>query len=630
MDDELERLAREGDAEAMCELGFRALEVRDYHRAAQWLEPAAKRGIPRAQNAFGILHNGRFGLPEDWTVYVSWVSKAAEAGYLPACHSLAFAYDHGLGVERDIPTAIHWYLKFARKGYRPSIDRLIFLYWMCDQYGCLYELRSLVWRRKLARQGDVRWQRLTGEDYEWGCLRPPNMEKALYWYRLAAAQGDIRANFLLKQLTAKWATAEAEIFAARKAAEHGNAQAQLILGRAYFQGLGLHQSFKKAVPLLFSAAEQGRAEAMYWLSELTGYKALVKLVPGDSDTWLRRAAEAGYAEAQWQLSCNTKDAESLHWARLAAAQGHDKAKQRVFHSEYERWNTPEELLEAAKESPRAMWHLFYNYRYGKEGFEQSLEKAAKWQIKCAERYYTTQDAYSDFDNLEHSEECYEAGELYLAGEGVPQSDAEALKWYRRGAAMENVLSAWRIGQFYEEGRGGLKQSYEEALKWYHSALGELKYISWDSIYGLIYGHDDKEEYGFAYPMVSDDRTVAEWYRARADAGDANAQWLTGVRYHLGRGLEYSEERALACFRRSAEQKNVVGMTFLGVAYQQGIGQSCSGCMAREWYTLAREQQIVDVDENFPNTLNDDLPIDGPPPSQGIMERAFETGTDHCF
>lgn len=166
--------------------------------------------------------------------------------------------------------------------------------------------------------------------------------------------------------------------------------------------------------------------------------------------------------------------------------------------------------------------------------------------------------------MEHSEECYEAGELYLAGEGVPQSDAEALKWYRRGAAMENVLSAWRIGQFYEEGRGGLKQSYEEALKWYHSALGELKYISWDSIYGLIYGHDDKEEYGFAYPMVSDDRTVAEWYRARADAGDANAQWLTGVRYHLGRGLEYSEEKALACFRRSAEQKNVVGMTFLGV------------------------------------------------------------------
>lgn len=604
MDDELERLAREGDAEAMCELGFRALEVRDYHRAAQWLEPAAKRGIPRAQHAFGLLHNGSFGLPADWEAYVTWLTKAAEGGYLLSCHSLAFAYDHGIGVERNIHKAVRWYLKFMREEYCPPIARHSPFYRKYDRKGSLYRLRMAVWRKRAAQQGGVRWQRLTGEEYEEGWLLPSNMEKALYWYRLAAAQGDFRATFHRKQLEAKWATAEAEIFAARKAVERGDSWAQLIFGRAYFLGLGLHQSFKKAAPLLLSAAEQGRAEAMYWLAKLTKWKFLAHLAPGDPDTWLRRAAEAGYAEAQWELSYNPDCKDSDHWARLAAAQGHEEAKSHLYDIDLPESCSPKSLLKAAKKSPYAMQELANNYRYGEDGFEQSLEKAAEWQIKLVECCYTTQDAYSILENIDHGEECFKVGELYLGGKGVPQSDAEALKCYRKGVAMGDVLAAWRIGQFYEEGRGGLEQSYEEALKWYHCAFGEMDSVSWQSISCIINGHDDVEAWDLAYPLISYQSDVAERYRARADAGDANAQWITGLRYEFGQGFEESAEKAALYYSRSAEQNNVVGMCLLGHAYQYGVGVPTFGSLAWEWFILAKEQQLSEAESTLPNRLEE--------------------------
>lgn len=604
MDDELERLAREGDAEAMCELGFRALEVRDYQRAAQWLEPAAKRGIPRAQHAFGLLHNGTFGLPADWEAYVTWLTKAAEGGYLLSCHSLAFAYDHGIGVERNIPKAARWYLKFMRERHWPTIARHSPAYWKYDREGSLDRLRMAVWRRRAAQQGGARWQRLTGEEYEEGWLLPPNMEKALYWYRLAAAQGDFRATYHRKQLEARWATAEAEIFAARKAVERGDSRAQLILGRAYFLGLGLHQSFKKAAPLLLSAAEQGRAEAMYWLSKLTQWEFLAHLVPGDSDTWLRRAAEAGYAEAQWKFAFSPNCENSDHWISLAAEQGHEEAKSHLYDVGLSASYSPKTLLNADQKSPSAMHELASNYKYGEDGFEQSLEKSAEWQIKCAEYCYLTQDDYSWLENIDHGEDCFDAGELYLGGKGVPQSDVEALKWYRKGVAMGDTLSAWRIGQFYEEGRGGLAQSYEEALKWYHCAFGEMDSVSWKSISCIIQGLDYEGTWDLPYPIISYQSDVAEGFRTLADAGDANAQWLTGLRYDLGRGFEKSAEKAVFYYSRSAEQNNVVGMCLLGRAYQYGFGVPRFDSLVWEWFILAQEQQLSVAESTLPNRFEE--------------------------
>ena len=86
--------------------------------------------------------------------------------------------------------------------------------------------------------------------------------------------------------------------------------------------------------------------------------------------WLRQAANAGYAEAQYQLACYgyfcvvpadghshpvTAD-EALKWVILAAEQGH----------------------------PEALWQKATCYRYGDCGLKQDIKEAVKWYRRAAE------------------------------------------------------------------------------------------------------------------------------------------------------------------------------------------------------------------------------------------------------
>lgn len=53
----------------------------------------------------------------------------------------------------------------------------------------------------------------------------------------------------------------------KKAAEQGNAEAQFFLGRSYFEGSGVEEDPQKAMEWLEKAAEQGNADAQNKLGE---------------------------------------------------------------------------------------------------------------------------------------------------------------------------------------------------------------------------------------------------------------------------------------------------------------------------------------------------------------------------
>jgi TPR repeat protein len=60
------------------------------------------------------------------------------------------------------------------------------------------------------------------------------------------------------------------------------------------------------------------------------------------------------------------------------------------------------------------------------------------------------------------------GIMFQQGLGVPQSDAEAAKWYRRAAENGHARAQQNLGVMYEEGAGVL-QDYVEAAKWYRKS-----------------------------------------------------------------------------------------------------------------------------------------------------------------
>ena len=127
----------------------------------------------------------------------------------------------------------------------------------------------------------------------------------------------------------------------RKAAEQGYAEAQYWLGMCYYCGAGVTEDKTQAAAWYRKAAEQGYAEAQSWLGGCYEHGWGVTKDETHAVTWYRKAAEQGYAAAQFDLgNCyengkgvTQNKSEALYWYRKAAAQGYSCAKDYVQHLE---------------------------------------------------------------------------------------------------------------------------------------------------------------------------------------------------------------------------------------------------------------------------------------------------------
>ena len=61
--------------------------------------------------------------------------------------------------------------------------------------------------------------------------------------------------------------------------------------------------------------------------------------------------------------------------------------------------------------------------------------------------------------------------MYDDGEGVPQDDAEAVRWYRLAADQGHATAQNNLGIRYSNGRG-VPQDYVEAHMWYNLAAAQ--------------------------------------------------------------------------------------------------------------------------------------------------------------
>lgn len=80
---------------------------------------------------------------------------------------------------------------------------------------------------------------------------------------------------------------------------------------------------------------------------------------------------------------------------------------------------------------------------------------------------------------------------------------------------------------------------------------------------------------------------------RVQKSDAEAQYELGLRYQEGDGVPMDKEKAVACFRRAAEQGNAAAQNRMGIAYSTGDGVPTNSVEAVKWYRRAAEQGDVD-------------------------------------
>ena len=135
---------------------------------------------------------------------------------------------------------------------------------------------------------------------------------------------------------------------------------------------------------------------------------------------------------------------------------------------------------------------------------------------------------------------FNLGLTYDKGWGVPQNDAEAVKWYSLAADQGDADAQINLGGMYHNGRG-VPQNDAEAVK---------------------------------------------WFRLAADQGDARAQFNLGFSYDNGRGVPQNHAEALKWFRLAADQRNANAQNDLAVMYTKGEGVPQDFVRAHMWFNLS--------------------------------------------
>jgi len=227
---------------------------------------------------------------------------------------------------------------------------------------------------------------------------------------------------------------------------------------------------------------------------------------------LRKKAEAGEADAQFNLGCcyyngegvAKDDAEAVKWYCKAAEQG----------------------------NAAAQYNLGVCYA-SSIGVPKDVAEAVKWFRKAVDQ--------------ENAAAQYSLGWCYDHGEGVPKDDAEAMKWYRKAADQENAAAQFALGQCYLNGVGVL-QDKVEAMKWYRKAA-EQRYA--DAQYNAQYN------LGWCYyngeGVQKDAAEAVKWYRKAAEQGYALAQFALGQCYLNGKGVPKDDIEAYKWYNLAAAQ-----------------------------------------------------------------------------
>jgi TPR repeat protein len=193
--------------------------------------------------------------------------------------------------------------------------------------------------KAVAMRGHAETQCYVGFMYEKGIHRlgkKTDMNKALRWYRISAKNGNAYAQYLLGRcyFEGKGVTKSDEIAIRhiQQSADNAHPLAQWTLAQAFHLGKCVQKSLVKAFCWAVRAASHDVPPAIYYvaLRSINGKESLVK----DSEVTrlILRAAELGYPPAQYHMSqlllsngsgvtSQQDSAESLRWLKLAAQGG---------------------------------------------------------------------------------------------------------------------------------------------------------------------------------------------------------------------------------------------------------------------------------------------------------------------
>jgi TPR repeat protein len=214
-------------------------------------------------------------------------------------YCLGVAYENGLGVEADYHKALFWYRKIAESDGSDVEQELERAYDFSE--GRFYWARAMLCR-KAAEKRLVTLLKHPERRAEILCEIPPEEAPTVFWYEVAAEQGNKNAQFSMGKLyeSIRPRTYAKAFFWHEKAAQQGDADSQTRLGEYYGNGYGCKRSAEQSMYWYEQAAVQGEYCAQSFLANK--YRRMGKWHEPTAHYWFLNLAHRGDLDAQETLA----------------------------------------------------------------------------------------------------------------------------------------------------------------------------------------------------------------------------------------------------------------------------------------------------------------------------------------
>ncbi len=330
----------------------------------------------------------------------------------------------------------------------------------------------------------------------------------------------------------------------KELAERENANAQLTLGKIYFDGsAGEKQDYRKAYHWFTRAAKNGNPEAMYNVAVcLEGGKGIKKANPELAFQWYKYAADHGVPEAQLKTAVYAErrgDPEmALKYYRVLADGGDHACQYQValqlfngYGAEVDNAQAAEYLLQAAVGGHvRAQVRLADCYQQG-IGVARNFREVFHWLTLAAH----------DGD----PEAQAKLGTCYLQGMGTPANPNLAFHWFQISAEGKYPTGEYLLGNCYRDGIG----------------------------------------------VTANPRTAFEHYLLAAEGGEPLAQFELYQAFSQGVGTRMDAALAREWLAKAAENGLAMAQAKWGILLATGEeGLPADPAKGREWLQKAQESQ----------------------------------------
>ena len=168
---------------------------------------------------------------------------------------------------------------------------------------------------------------------------------------------------------------------------------------------------------------------------------------------------------------------------------------------------------------------------------------------------------------------YSLGVYYLDGFGVEKDEKEAVKWLTKSAEQGNAHAK----KVLEENSGRAEAYSAELVKRAQAGDAEAQFLLGN---GYYYG---------SHGLTINYKEAVKWLAKSAAQGYTRARLTLGVCYFDGKGVAKNEKEALKCWTKAAEEGDVDAQLELGLLYENGTGVSKNKKEAVKWYTKAADQ-----------------------------------------